>query len=86
MIVTGATVSHWDEKTGSLTIFSQWEGKLLFGMNDLTIDDQGSLHGGTFGIDINQFDFKSTRPPGSLLRIDPPVKTTKLLEGAWQDR
>jgi D-xylonolactonase len=82
LIITGATVSHWDEKTGSLTdIFSQWEGKPLFGMNDLTIDDQGSLWGGTFGIDINQFDFKSTPPPGSLFRIDPPGKTTKLWEG-----
>jgi gluconolactonase len=82
LIVTGATVSQWDEKTGSLTeIFAEWEGKPLFGMNDLTIDDQGSLWGGTFGTDINQFDFKSTPPPGSLFRIDPPGKITKLWDG-----
>src|SRR5580700_206589 len=82
LIVTGATVAHWDEKSGRLTdLFAQWEGKPLFGMNDLTIDDQGSLWGGTFGIDINQFDFKSAPPPGSLFRIDPPDKITKLWEG-----
>jgi D-xylonolactonase len=82
LIVTGATVSHWDEKSGKLTdIFAQWEGKPLFGMNDLTIDDQGSLWGGTFGFDLSGFDFKSTPPPGSLFRIDPPGKITKLWEG-----
>ncbi len=82
LIVTGATVAQWDEKSGRLTdLFAQWEGKPLFGMNDLTIDDQGSLWGGTFGFDINQFDFKSTPPPGALFRIDPPGKITKLWEG-----
>jgi xylono-1,5-lactonase len=82
LIVTGATVTHWDEKSGRLTdLFAQWEGKPLFGMNDLTIDDQGSLWGGTFGVDINQFDFKSTPPPGALFRIDPPGKIIKLWEG-----
>jgi sugar lactone lactonase YvrE len=44
LIVTGATVAHWNEKSGRITdLFTQWEGKPLFGMNDLTIDDQGSL-------------------------------------------
>lgn len=71
-----------DEKTGQLKdLFSEWEGKPLFGLNDLTIDDQGSLWAGTFGCDINQFDFKSTPPPGSLFRIDPPGKVTHLWEG-----
>jgi xylono-1,5-lactonase len=82
LIVTGATVAHWDENSGRLTdLFTQWDGKPLFGMNDLTIDDHGSLWGGTFGFDINQFDFKSTPPPGALFRIDPPGKITKLWEG-----
>jgi gluconolactonase len=82
LIVTGATVAHWDERSLRITdLFTQWEGKPLFGMNDLTIDDQGSLWGGTFGVDINQFDFKSTPPPGSLFRIDPPGKIVKLWEG-----
>jgi gluconolactonase len=82
LLVSGATLARWDEKSGNVTdLFAQWEGKPLFGMNDLTIDDQGSVWGGTFGVDINKFDFKSTPPPGSLFRIDPPGKITKLWEG-----
>jgi sugar lactone lactonase YvrE len=82
LLVSGATLARWDEKSGQLTdLFAQWEGKPLFGMNDLTIDDQGSIWGGTFGVDINKFDFKSTPAPGSLFRIDPPGKITKLWEG-----
>jgi gluconolactonase len=82
LIVTGPTLAHWDEKSGRINdLFAQWEGKPLFGMNDLTIDDQGSIWSGTFGCDISQFDFKSTPPPGSLFRIDPPGKVTKLWEG-----
>ena len=82
LLVTGATLAHWDEKSGRVTdLFAEWEGKPLFGMNDLTIDDQGSIWGGTFGCDISKFDFKSTPPPGSLFRIDPPNKITKLWEG-----
>jgi xylono-1,5-lactonase len=82
LLVSGATLARWDEKSGQLIdLFAQWEGKPLFGMNDLTIDDQGSIWGGTFGVDINKFDFKSTPAPGSLFRIDPPGKITKLWEG-----
>jgi xylono-1,5-lactonase len=82
LIVTGATLAYWDEKTGSLRdLFAQWEGQPLFGLNDLTIDDQGSIWSGTFGCDISKFDFKSTPPPGSLFRIDPPGTVTKLWEG-----
>src|SRR5215510_8583877 len=82
LLVTGRSLTQWDEKTGQLRdLFSEWEGKPLFGLNDLTIDDQGSIWAGTFGCDIHQFDFKSTPPPGSLFRIDPPGKITKLWEG-----
>lgn len=82
LIVTGKTLAQWNEQTGQLRdIFAEWEGKPLFGLNDLTIDDQGSIWAGTFGCDINAFDFKSTPPPGSLFRIDPPGTITKLWEG-----
>ncbi len=82
LIVTGTSLAQWDEKTGQLKdLFSEWNGKPLFGLNDLTIDDQGSIWAGTFGCDINQFDFKSTPPPGSLFRIDPSGKVTHLWEG-----
>ena len=82
IIVTGLTLAQWDEKTGSLRdLFAEWNGKPLFGINDLTTDDQGSIWLGTFGCDINKFDFKSTPPPGSLFRVDPPGKVTHLWEG-----
>jgi gluconolactonase len=82
LIITGATLAQWDEKTGrTRDLFAEWNGKPLFGLNDLTIDDQGSIWAGTFGCDINKFDFKSTPPPGSLFRIDPPGKVTHLWEG-----
>jgi gluconolactonase len=82
IIITGKSLSLWNEKTGAITeLFGQWKGKPLFGLNDLTTDDQGSVWVGSFGIDIDKFDFKSTPAPGSLYRIDPPGKVTKLFEG-----
>jgi xylono-1,5-lactonase len=82
LLVTGKSLACWDEKTGKLReVFAEWDGKPLFGINDLTTDDSGSVWLGTFGVDINQFDFKSTPVPGSLFRVDPPGKVTKLWEG-----
>lgn len=82
ILVTGKSLAQWNEQTGQLKdIFAEWEGKQLFGINDLTIDDQGSIWLGTFGMDIHTFDFKSTPTPGSLYRVDPPGKITKLWEG-----
>ncbi|HKV53996.1 MAG TPA: SMP-30/gluconolactonase/LRE family protein [Candidatus Binataceae bacterium] len=82
LIVTGTGLAHWDEHSGKTRdLFTEWEGKPLFGLNDLTTDDQGSVWVGSFGIDISKFDFKSTPPPGSLYRVDPPGKVTKLWEG-----
>lgn len=83
VLVTGRSLIHWDEQSGRIRdVFSEWEGKPLFGLNDLTIDDQGSIWAGSFGCDLNTFDFmKSTPPPGSLFRVDPPGKVTKLWEG-----
>jgi sugar lactone lactonase YvrE len=82
ILVTGKSLAFWDEKTRQVRdIFAEWEGKPLFGINDLTTDDNGSVWLGTFGIDINQFDFKSKPAPGSLFRVDPPGTVTKLWEG-----
>ena len=82
ILVTGLSLARWDEQSGQVTeIFSDWDGKPLFGLNDLTIDDQGSIWVGSFGCDINKFDFKSTPPPGSLFRVDPSGQVTHLWEG-----
>jgi gluconolactonase len=83
LVVSGRSLAFWDEKSGNLRdLFAEWEGKPLFGINDLTIDDQGSIWCGTFGFDIHGgFDFKTKPPVGALYRIDPPGKVTKLAEG-----
>jgi gluconolactonase len=83
LVVSGKTLAKWDESTGKLTdLFAEWNGKPLFGINDLTTDDNGSIWFGTFGFDIHAgFDFKSKPPTGSLFRIDPPNKVTKLGDG-----
>jgi D-xylonolactonase len=82
LVVTGTGLAYWDERSGRIRdIFTEWEGKPLFGLNDLTTDDNGCIWVGSFGCDINKFDFKTTPPPGSLFRIDPPGKVTKLWEG-----
>lgn len=82
ILVTGPSLAQWDEQTGELKeLFTEWDGKPLFGLNDLTTDDQGSIWVGSFGCDINTFDFKSTPPPGSLFRVDPSGEVTHLWEG-----
>lgn len=83
LVVSGRTLAKWDEKSGALRdLFAEWDGKPLFGINDLTVDDQGSVWFGTFGFDLHAgFDFKSKPPVGSLFRIDPPGRVSKLAEG-----
>lgn len=82
MLVTGLSLAKWDEHSGEVKeIFSEWEGKPLFGLNDLTIDDQGSIWVGSFGCDISKFDFKSTPAPGSLFRVDPSGEVTHVWKG-----
>ena len=82
LVVTGTGLAYWDEPSGRIRdIFTEWEGKPLFGLNDLTIDDNGCIWVGSFGCDINRFDFKTTPPPGSLFRVAPQGEITKLWEG-----
>jgi gluconolactonase len=82
IVVTGASLAKWDSRNAQLTdIFAHWEGKPLFGLNDLTVDAYGSIWTGSFGMDITKFDFTSKPPPGALFRIDPPDAVTMLYEG-----
>ena len=82
LVVTGTGLAYWDARSGRIRdIFVEWDGKPLFGLNDLTIDDDGCIWVGSFGCDINKFDFKTTPPPGSLFHVAPPNKVTKLWEG-----
>ena len=83
LVVSGRTLAKWDEKSGALRdLFAEWNNKPLFGINDLTVDDQGSVWFGTFGFDLHGgFDFKSKPPVGSLFRVDPSGRVSKLAEG-----
>ncbi|HEY6395679.1 MAG TPA: SMP-30/gluconolactonase/LRE family protein [Candidatus Binataceae bacterium] len=79
LVLTGRGLIHWDEKSGkSRDLFVEWEGKPLQGLNDLTTDDRGSVYTGCLNFD----PLSSSKPiPGSLFRVDPPGRATKLWDG-----
>jgi sugar lactone lactonase YvrE len=79
IVCTGRALIRFDERTGkSRDLFAEWEGKALMGLNDLTTDDQGSVYTGSLNFD----PLSNNRPiPGSLFRVDPPGKATKLWDG-----
>jgi xylono-1,5-lactonase len=79
LVTTGRSLILFDEKTGkSRDLFAEWEGKPLMGLNDLTTNDQGSVYSGNLNFD----PLSNNKPiPGSLFRIDPPGRATKLWDG-----
>ena len=79
IVCTGRGLILFDESTGqSRNLFVEWEGKPLMGLNDLTVDDQGSVYTGSLNFD----PLGSGKPvPGSLFRVDPPGRATKLYDG-----
>ena len=78
IVMTGRGLILFDEKTGnSRGLFTEWEGKPL-SFNDLTTNDSGSVYTGQINFD----PLTSNKPiPGSLFRIDPPGRATKLWDG-----
>lgn len=79
VVCSGRSLICWDEATRtSRDLFTEWEGRALRGLNDLTVDAQGSVYVGSL-----EFDALSTdKPiPGNLFRVDPPNRVTKLWEG-----
>jgi len=79
LVCTGRTLILFDEQTGkSRDLFAEWEGKPLMGCNDLTTDDRGSVFTGT----LNFAPLSNSPPvPGSLFRVDPPGRATKVWDG-----
>jgi len=79
IVMTGRSLILYDDKTGtSRNLFTEWNGKPLMGLNDLTVSDSGSVYVGT----LNHDPFGSGKPvPGSLFRVDPPARVTKLYDG-----
>lgn len=79
IVCSGRSLIRWDEATKqSRDLFTEWDGRALRGLNDLTVDTQGSVFVGSL-----EFDALSTdKPiPGNVFRVDPPHTVTKLWEG-----
>jgi sugar lactone lactonase YvrE len=79
LVCTGRALILFDESTGqSRNLFAEWEGKPLMGLNDLTTDDRGRVYTGSLNFD----PLSQNKPiPGSLFRVDPPGRATKLWDG-----
>jgi len=79
IVCSGRSLICWDEATKqSRDLFTEWEGRALRGLNDLTVDAQGSVFVGSLEFDALSND----KPiPGNVFRVDPPNTVTKLWEG-----
>ena len=79
IVCSGRSLIGWSETTRqSRDLFAEWEGRALRGLNDLTVDAQGSVFVGSLEFDALSAD----KPiPGNLFRVDPPGTATKLWEG-----
>lgn len=79
IVCSGRSLICWDEATKqSRDLFTEWEGRALRGLNDLTVDAQGSVFVGSLEFDALSAD----KPiPGDVFRVDPPNSVTKLWEG-----
>lgn len=79
IVMSGRGLILFDPSTGlSHDLFVDWEGRPLMGLNDLTTNDNGSVYTGCLNFDPLG---GGTPVPGSLFRIDPPERTTKLWDG-----
>ncbi|MGH8013081.1 MAG: SMP-30/gluconolactonase/LRE family protein [Candidatus Binataceae bacterium] len=79
LVISGRSLCYWNETTGqSHDLFTEWEGKPLKGLNDLTTDDSGGIYVGSL-----EFDALSDQKPipGNLFHVDTNGKVTKLWEG-----
>jgi xylono-1,5-lactonase len=79
IVCSGRNLIYFSEATRtSRELFTEWEGKPLKGINDIQPDDQGSIYCGTLEFD----PFSNRKPiPGSLFRVDPDGKVSKLWDG-----
>ena len=79
LVVTGRTLALWDQRTGAIRdLFASYADKPLNGLNDLTVDDCGSVYVGS--LEFNALS--NEKPvPGFLYRVDPDGAVTRLWEG-----
>jgi sugar lactone lactonase YvrE len=79
IVCSGRSLICWDEAARqSRGLFTEWEGRELRGLNDLTVDADGSIFVGSLEFDA----LSSDKPiPGNVFRVDPPNTVTKLWQG-----
>ncbi len=79
LVVSGRTLALWDEQTGAIRdLFASYNDKRLNGLNDMTVDDGGSVYVGS--LEFNALS--DEKPvPGFLYRVDPDGTITRLWEG-----
>jgi xylono-1,5-lactonase len=79
IVCSGRNLIYFSENTRtSRELFAEWEGKPLKGINDIQPDAHGSIYCGTLEFD----PFANRKPiPGSLFRVDPDGKVSKLWDG-----
>jgi sugar lactone lactonase YvrE len=88
LVLNGHGLALWDEHTGEIReVFTQWQGEPILHLNDLTVTRDGSIITGSWGFELPDSHEVAERmtveaseplPGGSLFRIDPPGKVTKL--------
>ncbi len=79
LVVTGRTLALRDERTGAIhDLFANYGGVPLRGLNDLTVDDSGSVYVGALEYDPLS---KEKPAPGFLYRVDLDGAVTRLWEG-----
>lgn len=80
LLMSGPSLARWDEKTGKTEdLFSKYEGRIIKGLNDMTVDAQGSVYVGSMNYEALKRD--ATPVPGDLYRVDPGGKVTVVGEG-----
>jgi D-xylonolactonase len=80
LVVSGRGLILFNDKNGETqSLFTEWDGKPLNGINDIQPDHQGSVYCGTINFDPLAANPKPT--PGSLFRVDPPNQAIKLWDG-----
>jgi len=88
LALNGRGLALWDERTGEIReVFTQWQGEPILHLNDLAVTRDGSIITGSWGFELPDshevaeavtVEASEPLPSGSLFRIDPPAKVTKL--------
>jgi D-xylonolactonase len=80
LLMSGPSLARWDEKTGKIEdLFSQYEGRTIRFLNDMTVDPHGAVYVGSMNYNALARDAKPVL--GDLYRVAPGGKVTLVGEG-----